>query len=85
MSYNQTLAKRLREILDDGPAYIGNKTFGGVGFILNENMAVSVNQHNLIVRFGKEGDASVLSQPHAHSFDFTDKLMQGGIYVSPQG
>ena len=85
MTYNQDLGKRLREILDDGPAFIEKKMFGGLGLMLNGNMAVGVNQDNLIVRVCKEGDSGALLQPHARPFDLSGKPMQGWIYVSPEG
>ena len=85
MPYDEGLAQRIREILDTGHAYTEKKMFGGVGFMLNGNMAVGVNQDNLIVRVGVEKDEEALSQPHARPFDFTGKPMLGWIYVSPDG
>jgi hypothetical protein len=51
--------------LDDGPAYVEKKMFGGIGFMLNGNMAVGVNKEDLIVRVGKEDYANALAEPHA--------------------
>jgi len=85
MPYDEGLVQRMREILDQGPSYTEKKMFGGVGFMLNGNMAVGVNQDNLIVRVGKENDEEALAEPNARPFDFTGKPMQGLIYVSLEG
>lgn len=83
MPYNQSLAQRMREVLYEGPSFGEEQVFGGVDFMLNCNMAVGVNMEDLIVRVGKESDASARALPHSRHFDFAGKPMQGWIFVSP--
>jgi hypothetical protein len=86
MAYDEGVAQRIREILgDDLPGLVEKKMFGGVGFIVQGNMACGVNQDELIVRVGPLRYEEALAHPHARPFDFTGKPMQGWIVVSPGG
>ena len=49
MAYDETLAARIREMLDRQTGIKEKKMFGGVGFLLNGNMLVGVWKENLIV------------------------------------
>lgn len=86
MPYDEGLAQRLREVLDDGAyPYVEKKMFGGLSFLVNGNMSVGITGEDLLVRVGKENDEAALSLPHARPMDFTGKPMKGWIYVSPEG
>ena len=54
MAYDEGLAQRIRETLTDHPGLVEKKMFGGVGFMLQGNMACGVNKEDLIVRVGPE-------------------------------
>lgn len=84
MAYNLKLAERIRSELDGMP-FAEKKMFGGVGYLLNGNMACGVNKDNLIVRVDPEKHAALLEKPHAKPFDLTGKPMQGWIVVEPDG
>ena len=84
MAYNLNLAKRIRSELSGIP-YVEKKMFGGVGFLLNGNMACGVNKGNLIVRVGPEKHAIFLNKPHAKPFDLTGRPMKGWLMVAPEG
>jgi TfoX/Sxy family transcriptional regulator of competence genes len=85
MPYDELLAARLRGALSGQPGLVEKKMFGGVGFMLNGNMACGVNKNDLIVRVGPEKHAEALSRPHAHPFDMTGKSMTGWVTVSSPG
>jgi hypothetical protein len=85
MAYDEGLAQRIREILDDLPALVEKKMFGGVGFMVQGNMACGVNGNNLIIRVGPERYEEALTQPHARVFDFTGRPMKGWVMVAPGG
>ena len=85
MAYDEGLAQRIREVLDDLPALVEKKMFGGVGFMVQGNMACGVNGSNLIVRVGPERYEEALTQPHARVFDFTGRPMKGWVMVAPGG
>jgi TfoX/Sxy family transcriptional regulator of competence genes len=64
MSYDTLLAARLRAALGPLPELVEKAMFGGVGFLLNGNMACGVHKNDLIVRVGPASYAGALSRPH---------------------
>jgi TfoX/Sxy family transcriptional regulator of competence genes len=61
------------------------KMFGGVGFLINGNLACGVHKNELIVRVGPDKSDQALSRPHTHVFDMTGRPMAGWVMVAPQG
>lgn len=85
MAYDEDLAQRVREILEVQPTLVEKQMFGGIGFMLQGNMACGVTGDQLIVRVGAGNDAAARARPHARPFDFTGRPMKGWIYVDPEG
>lgn len=85
MAYDEGLAQRIHELLGDRPELVEKKMFGGVGFMLQGNMACGVNQDDLIVRVGPDKYETAVIRPHAKPFDFTGRPMKGWVMVSPEG
>ena len=85
MPYDTLLAIRIRAALGPLPDLEEKKMFGGVGFLVNGNMACGVHQNELIVRVGPAGYAEALSRPHTHVFDMTGRPMVGWVMVAPEG
>lgn len=54
MAFDENLAKRVDGVLDEihPPKLIDKKMFGGIGFLVQGNMACGVYQESLIVRVG---------------------------------
>jgi TfoX/Sxy family transcriptional regulator of competence genes len=84
MAYNLKLAERIRSQLDGVP-FVEKKMFGGIGFLLNGNMACGVNKDNLIVRVDPEKHVDLLKKPHTKPFDLTGKPMKGWLLVEADG
>ena len=84
MAYNLKLAERIRSELNGVP-FVEKKMFGGVGFLLNGNMACGVNKDDLIVRVDPEKDAALLKKPHVRPFDMTGRPMKGWLVVEADG
>jgi TfoX/Sxy family transcriptional regulator of competence genes len=84
MAYNLKLAERIRSQLDGVP-FVEKKMFGGVGFLLNGNMACGVNKDNLIVRVDPEKHVTLLKKPNVKPFDLTGKPMKGWLLVEADG
>jgi TfoX/Sxy family transcriptional regulator of competence genes len=60
--------------------------FGGVGFILNSNMACGVLGSDLIVRVGSDKYSAALSQAYAKPFLTPGgKLLSGWVLAAMQG
>ena len=84
MAYNLKLAERVRSELNGMP-FVEKKMFGGVGFLLNGNMACGVNKDNLILRVDPEKQDVLLKKHHAKPFDMTGKPMKGWLLVDAEG
>jgi TfoX/Sxy family transcriptional regulator of competence genes len=84
MAYNLKLAERIRSELGGIP-FVEKKLFGGVGFLLNGNMACGVNKDNLILRVDPDKHNALLRKPHAKPFDLTGKPMKGWLIVEAEG
>jgi hypothetical protein len=85
MAYDEGVAQRIREALEQSPGLVEKKMFGGVGYMLHGNMACGVNGDDLIVRVGPERYAEALAHPHAREFDLTGRPMRGWVTVAPDG
>ena len=85
MAYDENAAKRIQLIIGDHPGLVEKKMFGGVGFMLQGNMACGVNKDDLIMRVGLDNYDKLVVQPHARPFDFTGHPMKGWVMVAPDG
>jgi len=85
MSYDEMLAARIRTTLGPLPELEEKKMFGGIGFLVNSNMACGVHKNDLIVRVGPAGYEASLFRPHTRPFDMTGRPMTGWVMVEPQG
>lgn len=85
MAYDEGLAQRVREELDELPGFVEKRMFGGIGFMLRGNMACGVHDADLVVRVGPAQYEEPLAQPHTRPFDMTGRPMRGWVMVSPDG
>ena len=85
MAYNEALASRMRQLLNNQPELVEKKMFGGIGFMLRGNMACGVNKDDLIVRVGPDNYERAVIRPHARPFDFTGRPMKGWAIVEHDG
>ena len=86
MAYNQQLAERIRIALKAYPTIVEKKMFGGVGFMLNGNLACGVQGEDMIVRVGVDNNDAALAQPHVRPFmPIPGKPMAGWVLVAPEG
>ena len=77
MPYDTLLATRIRAALGPLPHLEEKKMFGGVGFLINGNMACGVHKNDMIVRVGPQNYDHALSRLHTHVFDMTGHPMTG--------
>lgn len=85
MAYDEGLAQRIREALDEREDVTEKKMFGGLCFLLGGNMALGIVKDELMVRVGPDAYATSLAQPHAREMDFTGRAMKGMVYVGTEG
>lgn len=84
MAFDDQLVDRIRVILKN-ENLIEKKMFGGIGYLINGNMACGVHGNNLIVRVGKDQYTNLLNRPSAKPFDLTGKAMSGWLEIIPSG
>ena len=84
MAYDLKLVERIRSELNGMP-FVEKKMFGGVGLLLNGNLACGVNKDNLIVRVNPEKHNALLKKSHVKPFDLTGKPMKGWLLVEADG
>jgi TfoX/Sxy family transcriptional regulator of competence genes len=85
MAYNTELAHRIRAVLSDQEGVSERKMFGGLCFLINNNMACGIVKDELMVRVDKAKYGEALQLPHAREMDFTGRPMRGMIYVGVEG
>ena len=85
MAFDETLAARIRDALARKKNIEEKKMFGGVGYLLRDNMLVGVWKNSLIVRVGPDAYDDALLEPHVREFDITGKPMKGWVLVEPEG
>lgn len=85
MAYDEGLAQRIRELLDEQPRVSERKMFGGLAFMVGGNMCAGVVADELMVRVGPDQYDAALARPHAREMDFTGRPMRGIVYVAPEG
>ena len=85
MTFDESLAQRIRDSLARKTNIEEKKMFGGVGFLLHGNMLVGVWKDSLIVRLGPDNYDDALQEPHVREFDITGRAMKGWVLVEPEG
>lgn len=85
MAYDEALAERIREALAGRDDLTERKMFGGIAFMVADNMAVGVVHDDLMVRVGSEAHDDAIARRHARAMDFTGRPMRGMVYVAPAG
>ena len=86
MAYDEELANRIRELVLAEPGVTEKKMFGGLAFLINGNMSVSVSgQGGLLLHVDPDETDALLSKPHAHQFEMRGRAMQGWLRVDAEG
>ena len=85
MAYSEELGHRIRAVLVDQEGVSERKMFGGLCFLIHNNMACGVVRDELMVRVGKEQYEDALAEPSARAMDFTGRPLRGMVYVGVDG
>jgi len=85
MAHDETLAARIRALLEGNGAVVEKKMFGGVAFLVNGNMSVGVHKDWLIARLAADQAGQALQRPGAKVMDITGRPMKGWLMVAPVG
>ena len=85
MPYDRQLAERVRDLIAPRDGLTEKKMFGGIGWMLNGNMAVGVmSKGGLIVRVEPDETEALIAQPHVSTFGREgSRPMKGFVIVDP--
>jgi TfoX/Sxy family transcriptional regulator of competence genes len=82
MAYNEKMADRVREIIDETHNITEEKKmFGGLCFMVNDKMCVGVESERIMVRIDPAVYDEVMEKDGCTPIDFTGKVMKGYIFV----
>jgi TfoX/Sxy family transcriptional regulator of competence genes len=82
VAYNEALAGRVRAALAGQATIEEKKMFGGLSFMLDEQMCCGVLKDELMVRIEPGSLDQALAQPGVRPFDFTGRPSTGMVYVA---
>jgi TfoX/Sxy family transcriptional regulator of competence genes len=85
MPYDEGLAQRVRELLEEEPGFDEKKMFGGICFLLFGNMVCGIINDDLIVRVGVDVYEEALKLAQTKKFDLTGRPMRGWVMVLSPG
>ena len=86
MAYDEDLANRIRELIATEAGLTEKKMFGGLGFMINGNMAVSASgQGGLLVRVAPEDTDKLVDGKHASAAVMSGREMRGWLRVAADG
>lgn len=83
MAFDERLAARIRSQLGKKKGLTEKKLFGGIGFLLNGNLACAVSKEEMLVRVKPESTEDMLGKKHTRVFG--TRPMKGWILVAPEG
>ena len=82
MAYNEKLANMVRELISQTHKNVEEKAmFGGLCFMVNDKMALGVEQERLMVRLDPAKYNEVMEKEGCKPMDFTGKVMKGFVFV----
>ncbi|MET9418006.1 TfoX/Sxy family protein [Streptomyces klenkii] len=82
MAYDEVLAERVQELLEETDAVVAKKMFGGLVFMVRGNTAVGVVGDDLLVRVAPDDTAQALARPGARPYEFRGRISKGWILVA---
>lgn len=86
MAYDDELVERIRHLTVDEPPLDEKRMFGGLGFMLDGNMAFAASSSGgLMVRIDRADSDRLCALPGAGPMEMKGRTMNGWLHVEPQG
>jgi hypothetical protein len=85
MPFSTALADRVRHALVRQRGVAEKRMFGGLGFLLNGNLAVGVWHDSLIARLGSDDGRAALAEPHVAPFTPSGQPMTNWVLIGAEG
>jgi TfoX/Sxy family transcriptional regulator of competence genes len=85
VAYDEELADRIRELVDNESDLAEKKMFGGLAFLIGGNMAVAASgQGGILVRVDPEQSDALLARSNARLMEMRGRRMRGWLRVDPE-
>jgi TfoX/Sxy family transcriptional regulator of competence genes len=85
VAHDEELAERLREVLEGQPRLTEKKMFGGVGFLVGGNLAISASgQGGVLVRVDPEQSDRLVATSPAEVAIMRGRPMEGWLRVASE-
>src|SRR5688500_10044109 len=82
MAYNESLADRIKDLLESKKIkYTEKKMFGGLCFLVDDKMLLGVEKNRLMARIDPDDEAKALKKKGAKQMDFTGRPMKGFLFI----
>ena len=86
MAYDEEVADRLRELLQDERGLGERRMFGGLAFLVDGHLAVAASgRGGLMVRVDPTETAALLRRDHVGPFEMRGKELAGWVRVDDDG
>lgn len=85
MAYNQILANRIREQLQELEGIEEKEIFGGLCFLLKDKMFVGVIKEEMLCRIEPDFYEEAIEKPGCHEMLFTGKPSKGWVMIEDSG
>jgi TfoX/Sxy family transcriptional regulator of competence genes len=86
VSYDEELARRIRDLVSAEPGVAERKMFGGLAFLVGGNMAVAASgQGGLLVRVDPARSDELVADTEARPMEMRGRSMQGWLRVDSDG
>jgi hypothetical protein len=84
VAYDENLANRIRELVQDEPGLTEKRMFGGLAFLVNGNMAVSASgQGGMLLRVDPTDTPALVQRLEATRFEMRGREMDGWLRIDP--
>ncbi len=85
MAYSEKLANRIRETLSGIPKVEEKKMFGGIAFMVNEKMCITVKNSRIMCRIDPDIYQEAVKRKGCHPVIMRDKEYKEFIYIEEEG
>jgi TfoX/Sxy family transcriptional regulator of competence genes len=85
MAYNEVLANRIREKLEDIPDLVEKRMMGGLTFMIDDKMCVGVLKDELMCRIDPDEVDQAVEKRGCRQMDFTGKPMKSYVLIDETG
>jgi TfoX/Sxy family transcriptional regulator of competence genes len=85
MTFDDQLAKRVRDVLAEVPGVSERRMFGGLAFLVDRHMACGIVGSDLMLRLGEARADAALDRPHVRPMNFTGRPMPTMVYIAAEG